>query len=464
MLDRNDELRLSAVRRGRPDAVVRDLDTAIKQDVRSANQIFSTGRIEPDANRDSCTWSQADFDALSTRFPTDYRPPLYRGLYFSYFATFDDTYAEQAIQDFRRASALNPQAPLPHYLIGNLQVRGATLLAGASATARDDARRLAIQSLTRAIVLDPTLVPALEIRANEYSHLERYLDAIKDYDAVLTLEPANASAYNDWGLARLELDQNYAAVWDFSESIRRKDPEDSTLGMTYQHRADTYAMVGDFRNAVADLTKAIEWQLANTGLAINMRRFRELYPEYDSVSDEVVSRKLWATFWPDLTYEGFADRFLDGSRDSSLNLVLADLYVSRGDAYLRLGAFRSAVADYNRVFQAHPNYAGSIDRWRPLSAGIGGDGYFIDMKSMELPANGVGRTWLKTTSSAQTYTLQAFDINCRTDRLRATSVVDYDAAGRAVRSLDAIGAWRQVVPGTIGERLYDGLCTASEHQ
>ena len=100
-----------------------DLDIAITQNVRSANEIFRTAGIKPTAYGDSYSWSQADLDTLSGRSPTDYRPLLYRGLYFRHFATFDDKYAGQAIQDFRRASVLNPKAALPHYFIGDLQAR-----------------------------------------------------------------------------------------------------------------------------------------------------------------------------------------------------------------------------------------------------------------------------------------------------------------------------------------------------
>ena len=438
---------------------MRDLDTAIDQNVGSAHEIFNTGAIEPDTDPDSCTWSQADLDALRARFPTDYRPLLYRGLYFHNFAKFDDTYARQAIEDFRRAGALNPQAALPHYFIGDLEIRGAVFLAD-----RDAARRRAVQSLTRAIALDPTLVPALAIRANEYYRLKQYLDTITDYDAVLALDPDNASAYNDRGLAKLELGQDSAAVWDFSQSIRLKAPEQSSRGRSYQYRAEAYANVGDFRHAITDVTKAIESQLANNAILINIHTFRELYPEYDGVSDEVVARKLWTTFLPAMAYEDFADRFLNGDRDLPLPPGLSDLYISRGDAYLRLGAFQSAVADYTRVFRTFPDYTTGIDRWRRVGASAGANLHFIDVRSVAFPTNGVGRLWVKTTSSAPTYTVQAYDLNCRTKRLNTTSVVEYDAEGRVIHSMDTVGVWQQVVPGTIGEQLYDGLCATSERR
>ena len=105
-----------------------------------------------------------------------------------------------------------------------------------------------------------------------------------------------------------------------------------------------------------------------------------------------------------------------------------------------------------------------MDRWRLVGASAGVNVHFIDARSVVFPTNGVGQLWVKTTSSAQTVTVQGYDINCRTKRLNATSFVEYDAEGNVVRSMDTVGVWQQVVPGTIGEQLYDGLCATSERR
>jgi tetratricopeptide (TPR) repeat protein len=443
---------------------ITDLDTAINQNIRSANQVFNDGGIEPTTSPDPCKWTPADFDALMRRFPTDYRPLLFRGLYFSYFATFNERYATQAVQDFERASALNPKAALPHYFIGNLEAGGAVFPKAivATATERADASRRTVESLTRAIALDPNLVPALEIRANEYYHLKRYTDTIKDYDRVLALDPDNASAYNDRGLAKMELGQHYAAVRDFNEAIRRKNLEDSTLGLTYQRRAEAYTIVGDFRSAIPDLTKAIERELANTSLLMNVRSFRDLYPEYDGVSDEDLSKKLWMLFWPNLSHEGFAKGFLSGNHDRPLMLNLAELYVRRGDAHLRLGDFRSAVADFSRLFRTVPDYG--VERWRALSTAAPVGTVFIDVKTIELPTNGLGRLWTKTTNPTGGYSVQGYDVDCRMRRLNAASLTIYDADGRFLQATDRSSGWQRVIPQTMGEQLYDGLCASSERR
>ena len=313
--------------------------------------------------------------------------------------------------------------------------------------------------MTRAIALDPNLVPALLIRANEYYRLKQYADTIRDYDRVLALDPDNANAYADRGLAKMGLGRHSAAVWDFSESIRRR-PEGGNLGMTYRYRAEAYLKVDDHRSAIADFTKAIERQLANASLLMTVRLFRVLYPEYNGVSDEAVARKLWTLFWPEGAYQDFTDRFLTNGDTSSSWLPEAALYVGRGDVYLQLGDFRSAVADFNRVFRAFPDYP--LERWRTLSTTANGATLLIDAKTIELPTNELGHLWTKTTNPGGGHSVQGYDVNCRTKQLNAASLVVYNAQGGLVRSTDGIRAWQRVIPGTIGEQLFNGLCASSE--
>ena len=105
-----------------------------------------------------------------------------------------------------------------------------------------------------------------------------------------------------------------------------------------------------------------------------------------------------------------------------------------------------------------------MNRWRRVGVSAGDNVHFIDVRTVVFPTNDVGRLWMKTTSSAPTYTVQAYEANCRIKRLNATSLVVYDAEGKVVRSTDTSGTWQRVVPGTIGEQLYDGVCTNSERR
>ena len=60
---------------------MRDLDAAIRQDYENAKDVFNDGNTKPTTTAQPCVWTLSDLDALEKRFPHDYRPPLYRGIF-----------------------------------------------------------------------------------------------------------------------------------------------------------------------------------------------------------------------------------------------------------------------------------------------------------------------------------------------------------------------------------------------
>ena len=87
--------------------------------------------------------------------------------------------------------------------------------------------------------------------------------------------------------------------------------------------------------AIHDLTTAISLQIGGMVLLSNINQFRALYPEYQTVADEAIARKLNQTFDPDIKYEAFSERFLHGRAMPST--VIPDLFLKRSDAYLKTG-------------------------------------------------------------------------------------------------------------------------------
>ena len=59
--------------------------------------------------------------------------------------------------------------------------------------------------------------------ADIYFSLKRYQEAIRDYDKILVLDPNHGGAYNDRGLAKMELGKTYDAISDFEKAIKHKD-------------------------------------------------------------------------------------------------------------------------------------------------------------------------------------------------------------------------------------------------
>lgn len=107
-----------------------------------------------------------------------------------------------------------------------------------------DAQRAALNQqlldeLTKALTIDPNLLPALTDRAEAYYSLKQYQQAIPDYDKAVALDPKDYGAFNDRGLANMEMGKTYDAISDFSDAIRVR-PRALQQSNSYENRADAY--------------------------------------------------------------------------------------------------------------------------------------------------------------------------------------------------------------------------------
>ena len=257
----------------------------------------------------------------------------------------------------------------------------------------------------------------------------------------------------------MNLEQYRSAIFDFSEAINReKQPDYDNLWAMYENRADCYVKVADYRDAIADLTKSIELQLGGQGFLFALRQFRGLYPEYDGVSDETFCRKLHRLFWPQFEYDVIAKQLLESKDEWAIDF-LHELYEKRGDAYFRTNDFRRGVQDFNRIFKGIPIFAEALDRWRLLGASPGGEQHYIDVKTAEFSNSAPSRLWLKTVKKDESYTVQSYELDCKGGRINATSTVLYSPNDEVVRTSETSGGWRRIVPETLEEQLYNGMCS-----
>jgi tetratricopeptide (TPR) repeat protein len=437
---------------------VDDLDKAMARDLDTANGMFNVEGVEPEKTSKFCVWNLADLDALVARFPKDYRPWLFRGLYYEFFTTFKEDYYPPAMQNFQKAALLNPSSPLPQYFIGQLYSKASfwTKKAWASDKGRDEQTKNAAQAYTKAIQLDPKFLPAYEQRAEDYLNLKQYPQALRDFGMVLTLDPENHTAYADRGLAKLETGDNWGAIFDFGDAIRRKKEDDSYLTNLYENRADAYVRLGQYNEAISDYDKAIELRFGQMTISLSLSQIRGLYPEYDQVSDDVLLHKLHDLFWPNMEYVGFAEELTEKNGKWAISL-LNELYEKRGDTYLRSGDFRRGVLDFRRIFKGIPNFADSTDRWRALGRTADQEDYFLDAKSAVFPSDGPVQLWVKFVGKKETQTVEN-ELDCKTRRTNRASVVTYDSNGTLLTSSEVSSGWQRIIPDTIGEQLYNGAC------
>jgi len=434
-----------------------DLDTALKQDFDGGERLFNSSGVKPDAKAtDSGSWSLNELNELERRFPRDYRIQVFQGLYQLFFCTFDKSFYAPALQKLEKAAKLNPKSPVPQFCLGTYWSKRAfwTPEAWASDKAKAAIRAKAIAAYSAAIKLDPSFEPAYAQRASQFHGLQRYADAIKDYERVLKLNPENRSALADMGTARLRSGAVVLASHNLSRAIGQRDPNDDYLHSLYEYRGDAYLKMGMFQDAIKDYSKAIELQFGKLTILLSLKQIRGLYPEYNSVPDDLLLRKIHAIFWPNLSFENMSKSLLVDNGKWAISLV-NELYEKRGDAYLRAGDFRHGVQDLQRIFEGIPNFAPSTDRWRSLGKERDEES-FIDVQTVEFPNKGKGRLWIKTnTKNSSAIRALEFDVPAR--RMRIASTTFYAPDGQARRTLDVPGPWEAIIPGSKGEAWLRGL-------
>jgi tetratricopeptide (TPR) repeat protein len=448
-------------------AAMNDLEKAVLSDLEKATQFTNSGGVKPEKTASSlCVWTEPDMDELVRRYPADYRSHLFRGLYFSFFVNFspEDSIVSSAIDSFNKAAQLKPRSALPQLfkakLLGHMFVFNTRLnKLGWGDDARNKLDAELVGEFTNALAIDPNLLPTLRGRALAFFHLKQFEKAITDYDRILSFDPEDKASYNDRGLAKTYTGREYDAISDFTSAIKLQ-PRDllNQSHYSFEGRADAYTKTRQWDLAVRDLTTAISLQIGKSLLLMNIDQFRAIYPEYNSVSNDVIVRKLQQTFYPNWEYEDLAKDLFTHSAMSST--VIPDLYLKRSDAYLKKGDWQRASIEFRRAINGFPTYADAVDRWREIGQATDTRNY-IDMKTVDNVRNDSIKFWIKqgpkSGGDESPYKILRFELNCRANQIRTLSFANYDAGGQIIGSGEG-GRWGSVVPETIGEMLYNGAC------
>lgn len=443
-----------------------DLDKAIHADLENALKFSNSGAVAPERTAKICVWTEPDLDALVQHFPTDYRTYLYRGLYHGFFVFFEkDDKAKQAalsraFDDLNAASNLNPKSPLPALFKGEIFERTYfSRMMSIYDPRHDELNKTMLGLANDALSIDSNNVRALKLRALVYTHMKDWRRAIGDYEKVLSVDPKDIIASIDGAQAKLEVGDLYGAISNLSEAIKSGKRE-LQHSISYEVRADAYLKTRQWDLAIRDLTTALSLQIGGQTMLANVGQFRALYPEYAAARDDVIARKLQQTFYPNLTYEGFADGFLHKNGSFGFpNFVIADLFLKRSDAYLWKGNWRAAKLDYKRAERGYPNSPDSIERWRKTSPLPNAEAY-LDMKTFDDGRPQAVNFWIKQARTDDgPYTVSQYELNCGARQMRPLSSTQYDAS-RTVVSSRRGGGWNTIVPDTLGEGFYDGACNS----
>lgn len=360
----------------------RSLDDLEKVMADGDGHALAGGDADPRKDSAPCGWSIADFDALGS----DPRALAAKGLYLSAFIPFGaegrGTVKEATIRDLYTRSAMSWNSPIPHVLESTLDGLGSEhSMAGVGCIRQsavpdlvracetyDEGVRQEIRDLTMALVIEPQFSPALSARAEKYLNLARssYADgkpsrqsfelAIKDFNAALAVQSKGQhTLYCDRAIALASLGRYQEAVSDYIQGMKHAENGVEDSPFVYEQLANVYMKLGKFNEAADLITQAVI-NVSGGGLdgvifGGGIRAFRTLYPEYDTLPDEILAEAVRRRYQPQFPQSWDADFISESgySKGKISSSILADLFVMRGDAYMKAGRRAEALADYRRV-------------------------------------------------------------------------------------------------------------------
>jgi tetratricopeptide (TPR) repeat protein len=189
-------------------------------------------------------------------------------------AALESGLADEAIAVFSELLKTNPQAAVYYH-------RGL-----AYSIARQDV--LAIQDFDRASSMEPEQALYHLRKGISLARIGNYQDATKSFSRVLELDPGNVQAFAHRAKAYFSEGQSSLALNDLTEAIRRT-PDNAGL---YRLRGDIHSGAGEFDSAVQDYDTAIRLKPNdpaahnNRGIALaNLGKIKEAVDDLNRAMD-----------------------------------------------------------------------------------------------------------------------------------------------------------------------------------
>lgn len=440
---------------GRYREALDDLEMSYKQGLDYTNHVFGYVNRAPEPTSTSIShyWAAAELDMLERQFPNDYRVQVIQGLYQYSFCIWDEKFFDPAIKRFERAARMNPNSPLPPFLLGRTWRQASIFMKkAASEQRRSELLSKAIGFYNASIKLDQTFWPSYEERADVLSRQKKLDDAVRDYERLIKLSPDRAQAHFDLAMLEFQRKNYRAADWLFGDAIGKRKANEHYLRSTlFERRGDSRTYTGSLRKAIDDYTEAIRYEISAARGSASLKHLRTLYPEFDKLSDQELVQKFQHQFAQDLDVDYLLSEFRKNS--SSTFTRLGYLFNKRCNLYVQTRDFKRAVKDHKRITSGFPESEAAANRWRLLGKSDLEERY-IDLESVELPYT-KAKVWLKTISKKQySISIIEFDMNAKTVRTGGTTY--YRLNGTVLRSEEA-SYWQPIIPDTVGEDLFRGL-------
>ena len=200
--------------------------------------------------------------------------------------------------------------------------------------------------------------------ANGISHLAAglYLEALKDFNQAIKLNPNNVNAYMNRGIVYTQLEQHQKALEDYNHAIEL-DPKYAQI---YVNRGALYSYLGHHQRALEDFNQAINLNPKLTEAYINRGSvYSQLGQHQKALEDYDRAIALNPTFVGAYynrghTYEKLGQLYKalkNYDRAIKLNTKYVNAYMNRGNVYYALGQYQKALGDYDRVIELNPRFS-----------------------------------------------------------------------------------------------------------
>src|SRR5579884_704316 len=321
----------SYLKKGMPDKAIAEFNKAIKINPRDADAYYNRGI----ASYYKGQYDQAisDFNRVLEINPGDIRAYKGRALVYQNKGQYDE-----AISDYDTAiTEMDSIYAEIHINRGVAYARG------------KGQYDKAISDYTKAIEINPKNARAYYNRGIAYQSEGKYDEAISDYTKAIEINPKDTKAYNNRGIAYQDTGQYELAIADFNKAIEINP----RYAAAYYNRGLAHANRGELDQAASDYNRAVE-----------------LDPKYREASYQNAYANKGHD---DKTASGFSKTLkispMYGNNKNQYDQVIsnynkviganpgdAKAYYHRGVAYYNKGQYDEAIADFNKSIELDPNY------------------------------------------------------------------------------------------------------------
>ncbi len=222
-----------------------------------------------------------------------------------------------------------------------------------------------ISVYNQALRLNPHDAEAYNNRGIAKAALGKHDDAIVDLDQALRLNPDFAEAYSNRGAAKAALGRHDDATADYDKAIHLK-PDHADA---YYNRGTAKRVLGRYEDAIADYDKAIHLNPAyakaygNRGLAkADLGRHEDAIADYEMViqlepNDGEAFRAYNLRGTAKAKLKQYDNAIADFGQAILLNPDYAVAYNNRGNAKRALGRYEDAIADYGKAICLNQDFA-----------------------------------------------------------------------------------------------------------